>query len=292
MPKKIFTEEEKEEIIRLYTIEKMGAKLLGQKFGCSAPTLLKNLSEWGIKPNTKKLDLTNQQFGELIAIKPANSRNDRYTRWICKCSCGKEVEVRTDYLTNGHTTSCGHIKEQFFSRAEIKPGDVFGKLIALEYIPVGKWKCKCKCGNEIIVLTYNLTNGNTQSCGCLKSKGELKINNLLTELNINFKTQYSFEDCRFLETNRLAFFDYAIFDDNNKLLCLIEYDGIQHRYGWDYNNDSLEKIQEKDNFKNEYCLKKNIPLIRISYKDYNKINYQFLLELIESVKKRNESSEI
>ena len=40
----------------------------------------------------------------------AAARNDKYTRWICKCSCGKEVEVRTDYLTSKHTTSCGHIK--------------------------------------------------------------------------------------------------------------------------------------------------------------------------------------
>lgn len=68
-------------------------------------------------------------------------------------------------------------------------------------------------------------NGNTQSCGCLKSKGELKINAILTKMGINFKTQYYFNDCRFNDTNRLAYFDYAIFDINNKLLALIEYDG-------------------------------------------------------------------
>ena len=100
MPKKIFTEEEKEKIIYCYTVEKMGAKPLGAKFGCSAPTLLKNLAEWGIQPNSKKLDLTNQTFGKLKAIKPAPKRNDKYTRWICECECGKIVEVRTDYLTS------------------------------------------------------------------------------------------------------------------------------------------------------------------------------------------------
>ena len=116
MPKKFFTEAEKEEIIYLYTITKMGAKPLAAKYGCSAPTLLKNLAEWGIQPNTRKLDLTNQQFGKLKVIKPAPKRNDRYTRWICECECGNIVEVRTDYLTSAHTTSCGCEKMKHFSK--------------------------------------------------------------------------------------------------------------------------------------------------------------------------------
>jgi hypothetical protein len=60
-------------------------------------------------------------------------------------------------------------------------------------------------------------NGNTQSCGCLKSKGELKITQLLINMKIPFKTQYSFKDCRFPKTNQMAHFDYAIFDNNNNL---------------------------------------------------------------------------
>ena len=84
--------------------------------------------------------------------------------------------------------------------------------------------CLCDCGNTTIVKTYNLINGNTQSCGCLKSKGELKINELLNQMLITYKTQYSFDTCRFPITNRLAYFDYAIFH-NDKLICLMEYDG-------------------------------------------------------------------
>ena len=29
-----------------------------------------------------------------------------------------------------------------------------------------RWLCKCECGNEIVVMGYNLRNGNTTSCGC------------------------------------------------------------------------------------------------------------------------------
>lgn len=281
MPKKIFTEKEKEQIIYYYTIEKMGAKPLGAKFGCSAPTLLKNLAEWGIQPNSKKLDLTNQVFGKLKAIKPAPKRNDKYTRWICKCECGKIVEVRTDYLTSLHTTSCGCEKEKHFGRT-VNLNQPYGKLIPIKYDEIKqKYICQCECGNIISVLGYNLTTGNTQSCGCLKSKGELKINQLLTNMKVNFKTQYYFDNCRFPSTNRVAYFDYAIFD-NNKLKMLIEYDGSQHETGWGQKEESLKEIQNRDRFKEKYCKSKNIPLIRISYKDYDKLNEEYLKGIIKN----------
>lgn len=279
---KTFTEQEKQDIIYKYTIKKIGSKKLGKEYGCSGPTLMKNLKEWGIAPNTKKLDLTNQSFGELIAIKPAAARNDKYTRWICKCSCGKKIEVRTDYLTSNHTTSCGHIKEQFFEQKDLV-GQRFGKLTVIENLfNKNAKKCKCDCGNIVEIQTYNLTNGNTQSCGCLKSKGELKINTLLTKLNISFKTQYYFNDCRFPQTNRLAYFDYAIFH-NDQLICLIEYDGPQHFSGWGQKEKSLKHIQEYDAYKNNYCKIKNISLIRIPYTDYDKLNENYLLKLIQEV---------
>lgn len=31
-----------------------------------------------------------------------------------------------------------------------------------------QWNCLCDCGNRIVALSYNLKNGNTQSCGCLQ----------------------------------------------------------------------------------------------------------------------------
>lgn len=52
-------------------------------------------------------------------------------------------------------------------------GQKFGRLTVVEYM--GKtdsgtvlWKCRCDCGNEVIVRRNNLTSGNTNSCGCYK----------------------------------------------------------------------------------------------------------------------------
>ena len=342
MPKKIFTEQEKEEIIYFYTIKKMGAKPLSAKYGCSAPTLLKNLAEWGIQPNTKKLDLTNKYFGKLQAIKPAPKRKDKYTRWLCKCECGNEIEVRTDYLTSLHTTSCGCEKAKHFKKYDLK-GQTFGRLTILESSPPDSQLCKCECGNIITVLTYNLTSGNTQSCGCLqkdrtseaslisligqkfgkltviervknnrfnhicyrckcdcggetvvdaanlrngntnscgciKSKGEMIINIWLQEHNIDFRSQYSFNDC-IMSTGRRPFFDFVLFKDNKPYL-IIEYNGIQHYKstgGWN-TPESVQDTKRRDREKLQWCEDNHYPVLIIKYdEDIEKVLEKNLL---------------
>ena len=293
----------------------------------------------------KKLDLTDKCFGELIVLTPAEKRNDKYTRWICQCSCGKMTEVRTDYLTNGHTTSCGHIKDKYFYKLDLV-GKKFGKLTVIEPVPPFSQRCKCDCGNEVIVETSNLTNHNTQSCGCyqreraveanfkslvgqrcgklvviervsnnrfdhvcykckcdcggetivdstnlkgghtnscgcIKSKGEMKINQWLTEHQISFTPQYSHDDI-ILSTGRRPFFDFAIFNDN-QLVCFIEYHGTQHYnysgYGWD-DEDNFKKTVRRDNEKREWCKKLNIPLHEIPYWEFDNIDI-ILSKIIE-----------
>ena len=39
-----------------------------------------------------------------------------------------------------------------------------------------RWVCKCKCGNETLVLGKNLRNGNTKSCGCYQKEQAIKSN--------------------------------------------------------------------------------------------------------------------
>lgn len=58
-------------------------------------------------------------------------------------------------------------------------GKTFGYLQVVERAENSKsnrtqWKCKCKCGKEVIVSTSNLRKGHTKSCGCLKIEKLLK----------------------------------------------------------------------------------------------------------------------
>lgn len=56
-------------------------------------------------------------------------------------------------------------------------GDVFGKLTVIEEVETtgsgNKWKCRCDCGNEVLVYQSKLISGTKKSCGCLKSPNRI-----------------------------------------------------------------------------------------------------------------------
>ena len=165
-------------------------------------------------------------------------------------------------------------------------GNVYGKLTVKgpdnNYISTeengwkSKWICECECGNIVSIFGSNLTRLHTTSCGCAnRSIGEENIELLLKENNINYAKEYSFSDLR--NKKRLRF-DFAIFDSNNVLSHLIEFDGRQHSSDyipWD-NSETLEERQYRDKLKNEYCKNHNIKLIRIPYEKRDTLTLQDL----------------
>lgn len=247
---------------------------------------LKNGSSTGCgcsrKRNSK--DIKNQRFGRLVALEPTSERAFSNIVWKCKCDCGNICYIRLSSLTSGNTKSCGCLHKEVMQNIFAKDlaGKKFSHLTVIKKVGIDKngkqlWECECDCRNhtKIIVTTSSLTTGKTQSCGCKKSKGEERVAQLLTDNNIPFIKQKSFETCRFIDTNALAKFDFYI---NNKYL--IEYDGSLHYFysgnGWN-NESNFLKIQEHDNFKNQWCKENNIPLIRIPYTHYNDLCIEDLL---------------
>lgn len=229
------------------------------------------------KERTKQVkgsNLLGKRFGKLLVVEQLPSKNYR-TYWKCKCDCGKEIEVCARELSAGDTTSCG------CSKIKNELGNRYGKLVVIEQVENLKkgayWKCQCDCGNTCIVSGAELRNGHIKSCGCLNSKGELLLTSLLVENGFDFQTEYKFIDC-LTENNQPCRFDFAIFK-NNQLLCLIEYDGIQHFQNTNFGG--LEQNQKRDSIKNQYCQDNKIPLIRIPYTDYDKIDMNYLKERID-----------
>lgn len=92
-------------------------------------------------------------------------------------------------LRSGHSQSCGCTKGEKLTINMI--GKKFGKLEVLNKEKSNKkglamWKCKCDCDNIITVATSILVNNKITSYGCVKSKGEFKIIQILKENNIIF----------------------------------------------------------------------------------------------------------
>ena len=99
-------------------------------------------------------------------------------------------------------------------------GQRFGRLVVIKLsTPKGtkhhKWLCKCDCGNECVVLGYNLVGGHTKSCGCLNKE----VVSQLCKSKAR-KITYSFYE------------DYVIGDD-----------GCGHQFMID--NDDFDRIKER-----------------------------------------------
>lgn len=128
----------------------------------------------------------------------------------------------------------------------------------------------CENNHNYKPLYYNFVNAGWRCGECAsirKSSKECRIiEQYFIDNNINFKTEYRFNDCKNIFTLP---FDFYLPDYN---LC-IEYDGIQHYQAIDFwgGEDSLEKQKLNDNIKNKYCIDNDISLIRIKYDEIDYI---------------------
>lgn len=103
-------------------------------------------------------------------------------------------------------------------------------------------------------------------CWCLRSKGENKIENFLTKINVRYINQYKFKGCIY---HRELPFDFAVLNNDGSVKFLIEYQGEQHFkpisiFGGEA---ALADTQLRDKIKYNYCKEHNIPLYYITYKD-------------------------
>jgi len=207
-------------------------------------------------------DLTGKYAGYLYIIERIGTQyapsGQGSVLWLCQCVCGNLYCSTTQRLIEGRTTSCG------CKRGNDITGLRSGMLVAL-YKKDKKWVCQCDCGNLTSVYAGHFKAGSVTSCGCLKkSWGEINIEKWLMANNITYATQYKFADLRG-PGNGLLRFDFALLDDQNVPIALIEYQGKQHFIDCDFGR--LER-EVTDNMKKEYCRKANIPLYEICYNEH------------------------
>lgn len=112
----------------------------------------------------------------------------------------------------------------------------------------------------------------------LSSTGEIKIHQILSDAGIPFEEEYEFPDLKSSSGRNLRF-DFAIFDDEGNLECLIEFNGKQHyspikKFG---GARGLYRQQYNDSLKKQYCIKNRLRLVSIPYYDEPKLSYDYLM---------------
>lgn len=114
-----------------------------------------------------------------------------------------------------------------------------------------------------------------------------KIKSILEQKQVIYKTEVGFKECK---DKKMLLFDIAIYQDENreKLIGLIEYDGMQHFFPTTLYQDKtisankvLERTKRHDKIKNEFCFVHEIPLLRIKYSQNNleELVTRFLMDL-------------
>lgn len=231
-----------------------------------------------------------ERYGHLV-VTSVNGDNTV----TCLCDCGNTTTVRRDHLYTNNTTNCGCRNWPKISRGNFKNeiGNKYGHLTVLEEVPKqGRrkcviWRCRCDCGNIKEIPSTWLRQGAVFSCGCLKSRGELKLKTLFTSLGIEYESQKHFNNLKNDITGYYLYFDFYLPAYNT----LIEYQGEQHfmssgTQGW-ASPKKTQDLQRRDQMKRDYCQKHNIKLIEIPYNDFDILDENYILNILEA---NNENS--
>lgn len=188
--------------------------------------------------------------------------------------CGRIFDTYAGDLLQGK--SCRYCAGKMLKTTEEFKQDLYD-LYEDEYSLIGEYKnAKTKvhirhnlCGYEWDIIPRSIMIKRT--CPhCNKSYGEKELENFAIHNKLNYKMQETFEGCY---RNDYLKFDMSIYDGNDKLLCLVEFDGAGHFIPTYFGNQtkkqalkSLKDQQERDKIKNNFCKKNNIHLLRLSNK--------------------------
>lgn len=225
-----------------------------------------------------------------ILSKPSDYENQNSVLKF-KCLCGEIFESSWRSFASSKNKLCPKCTDEIRSKSKTKSNEEFlskvyeavgNEYTFLEEYKNVKEKITVKhneCGHIYQVTPDGFLNNGRRCPNCMCSKGEAKIGKILEKYDIKFLKQYIFDDLVGVQNGFLRF-DFAIFN-NDKLMCLIEYDGEQHFNLIEglMNQQDFERLQEHDKRKNKYCKEHNLSLIRIPYYDFGTIEEILIKEL-------------
>lgn len=264
--------------------------------------------EWNVIPDSLlrgtgcpncagKIKNTRKFINDMQKINPNIKVLGEYKRWDIKVQCfcllhNKYFESTPYSLLKNHT-GCYDCKISKMATKRTKSKENFLedlKKVNTNVEIIGEYKsakekilCKCIIDGYVWEITPdNLLRG--EGCPkCSTSKGEKRCIEYFKNNKIQYISQYEYDDL-FGVGNRHLKFDFAIVDNSQKVLGLVEYDGVFH-YRKIYDNDKHEILKDHDKRKDDYCLKNNIQLLRIPYWEYNNIE-SILEKYIENIKEK------
>lgn len=197
--------------------------------------------------------------------------------------CGKVINILpNNFLRGNRCIYCSGKKKK--TTEEFKDG-VY-KVYGDEYEVVGDYinnktevnvKHK-KCSKSYKILPKFLLSGGHVCRFCGSSKGEINIQNILDNIELNYS-----KELRINYNKRTLRVDFVILDKNDKIILGIEYDGLQHFEPRDFfgGEEGFKETLKRDKLKDEWFKENNIPLLRIPYWNYDNIEDILKVKLLD-----------
>ena len=142
-------------------------------------------------------------------------------------------------------------------------GKIFGRLLIQErsgstIYGKARWKCLCGCGNTTYVETGKLTNGHTQSCGCLNKEIVIQKNKDTAKYNgESYGRIYRIWLGIIRRCNNKSYYYYHRYGGRGISLCLEWKDYFTFK-SWALNNGyqenlSIDRINNDGNYEPSNC---------------------------------------
>lgn len=181
----------------------------------------------GSKYQNNNIDITNQRFGRLVAVKKVGVAS-----WLCKCDCGNEITVFYSNLAHGLQKSCGCLREECkeqFAKSAKKHGD-HSTVLYRRYCAI-----KQRCYNPNNHAYHRYGGRGITMCDEWRNSFEAfrdwayangyDENDELTIDRINNNEGYSPENCRFATKKEQSL--------NRERSVVCEYKGVKYT-SWDF----------------------------------------------------------
>jgi hypothetical protein len=129
----------------------------------------------------------------------------------CKCVCKAEEDVNVYSLLKGSSLGCRTCRQV---KLDVNKGDKYGRLSIIKEVDPAKSdsgrqvKCKCDCGNIIVVRLHSLRTEGTQSCGCLRKELD-ELRSKKSGLKHPLRSVWVFMLRRCYDTRDLAYASYG-----------------------------------------------------------------------------------
>lgn len=193
-----------------------------------------------------------------------------------KCKCGEDFEVTFNKFNSRgrkqrHCEKCSSIiRNEIHSFSIEKVDEIVNshdcKLISETYVNArSPIEVECGCGENFVVTLEVFQRGKTRCniCSGKQSRLEATVENYLKQNDVDYRTEYTFEECRSIEPLP---FDFAAMDEDT-VKFLIEVDGEQHYHPVEIfgGEEAFIAQKERDKIKDTFCDSQKIKLIRIPY---------------------------